>query len=239
MQLDIKFHSVSIPLELAQISNPSTAVVYAVLLDAANDNHIAELSRSEIARRSGIKSRTTINDIIAKLKTMGIVEPYYNDGYANRYYVKDILLENVKPSDQPQPNATDLSPAQQSDRQQPYPHRSGNPVWQAPDGRLKPAYKYYGKRETVALTDADYASLCSVYGRATVDDYIHRIELHCGKHNTVYHDYGATIADWIEKDWRKIKERSNKKEEVVDPKRKKELEEYSIFVNQFEENTNY
>lgn len=96
MKLDIDFHGITLPIEIAQICSPVAAVVYAVLNDAA-ENGITHLSNNEIGKRAGMPGRS-VPAIISKLEKLGIVERHYNPGYATSYYVKDIL-----PAEQPEP----------------------------------------------------------------------------------------------------------------------------------------
>lgn len=89
MKLEIEFHPIDLPVELMEICDVSAACVYAVLL-AASENNVCQMSRNEIAKKTGLKL-TTIKVSFNKLEKLGIIERRYNKGYATTYYVKDIL----------------------------------------------------------------------------------------------------------------------------------------------------
>lgn len=89
MKLEIEFHPIDLPVELMEICGVSAACVYAVLL-AASENNVCQMSRNEIAKKTGLKL-TTIKVSFNKLEKLGIIERRYNKGYATTYYVKDIL----------------------------------------------------------------------------------------------------------------------------------------------------
>lgn len=233
MEIDIKIHSLVIPIEIAQICNPATAIVYAVMLDATNDG-IATMSNSDIGKKSGVPSRS-VPSIISKLETLGLIERHYNQGYATSYYVKNIFLKEDIPAEQADRNPPEPEPARRSERCQTYQPNSVEYVWRSSNGGLKQGYKWYGKRQKVALTDDEYQALCKEYGESVVKDYIRRIDTHCAKNGKYYPDYGATIEDWIEHDDRRIKETQTGKDKPISSKKKKLLDEYASLSNKFKD----
>lgn len=122
MKLDIEFHPIDLPVELMQICGVSAACVYAVLNAKSDENGVCELSKNEIASITGIGTKS-VQRIIVKLETLGIVERHYNSGSATNYHVKNIL----DPAEQPEQEEL----ARQSE-QQPLPKVPTAPKYKFP-----------------------------------------------------------------------------------------------------------
>lgn len=226
-----KVHGIIYPIELAQLLGAYVATVYAVLLDGAKDNDgFVSISNNEIGKKSGIPSRS-IPNIITKLETADLITRHLNQGCTTKYYVKNILLEEDKPSEQ-----TEKSPPEQvPERQQTYQMNSVEYVWRSSNGGLKQGYKWYGERKKVALTDDEYQKLCEKFGESVVKDYIHRIELNRAKNGKYYPDYAAAIEDWIEHDDREIKKKQTCKDKPISSQKRKKIDKYLDGVNVFED----
>lgn len=202
MKLDIDFHKIDLPAELMQICGVAAACVYAVLRAESDENGICELSRNEIARRTGLKNRI-IPDLIVKLEALGIVERHYNPGYATSYLVKEILT-----AEQPEPEKVRAAaePARQSEQQS--------------SPGLKPGYKYYGEYGWIALKDDEYKELVHAFGKANVDRIITTIdnnrESNKMYNRSIHHgEYGkAYILEWIRKDNVRIEQANNHKKKT-------------------------
>ena len=113
MKLEIEFHSIELPVELMEICDVSAACVYAVLL-AASENNACQMSRNEIAKKTGLKL-TTIKVSFNKLEKLGIIERRYNKGYATTYYVKDIL-HPAERKEQPTEQKKEVKRVEQSEQ---------------------------------------------------------------------------------------------------------------------------
>lgn len=62
-----------------------------------------------------------------------------------------------------------------------------------------------GKYQNVYLTEEEYESLISQYGKEKTDDYINRVDEYCESAGRKYNNYLATIELWIKKDESKTK----------------------------------
>lgn len=243
MEIEIKSSKgIMFPIELAKLCGIYEAIVYAVLWDAAKEhNGTISMSYNEISNQTDIPSRS-IPRLINKLELSHVLSREYNQGQSPTYHVKNIMLEDDKLIELPDPKLTDQVPAIRSERVQPYYKPTKELVWRSDDGNLAPGYRYYGELNMVAITDAEYSALCDKHTKKVVDKYISRIEIHCkayGKQNE-YSDFAAVIEDWIrkdnERDKRELKRRKNGKsvinvDDEVTRQEIKELDKYKCLVN--------
>lgn len=118
MNIDINDKPIKLSLKIARVCDPYTAVLYSALLDAANDNHVAVVSLTELSKITNI-SRRSLPIKISKLLELGIIEIEKDNGNTTKYHIKDIFEQQL-PAKEKQPEQKAYAVPKPKQKRYPY-----------------------------------------------------------------------------------------------------------------------